>query len=125
MTPTKHNWSTMTPRERDALVATEVMGWSADTEYPNDFWSVPADPKRFHNTFPFSRAQDGWNPSTSIADAFEVIDKMRGRGLPFELHCYDNLWAAWLNEDSEAICQNASEACCLAALRACGVEVGE
>ena len=51
-------------RELDERVAVEVMGWTLDILMMSAFWGADED----------------WSPSTSIADAWLVVEEMRKRG---------------------------------------------
>ena len=60
----------MTDAELNAAVAREVMGWRKREDC--DYWDLgPQRVDRFGPTF---------TPSTSIADAFEVVERMEQRG---------------------------------------------
>jgi hypothetical protein len=115
---TKYNWNEMTPRQRDALVAEKVMGWIKSTERPQR-WIT--DYGALH--------EDYWRPTSSIAAAWEVVEKMRSNGWEFELDSdvdRINEWCATfvtLSAVERGISPKAPEAICLAALRAVGVDV--
>lgn len=131
-------------RELDALVAEKVMGWVDFTweQYHEfhktggisyvkgmtGFWSDPNTGKRKGNVREFlcenCLYNHGWSPSTKIADAWEVVEKLQHLH-PHISYCDTTCtwtveWAntnsgigAWSNESAHAIC--------LAALRAVGV----
>ena len=114
-------WSEMTERERDALVAERVMGWSRvhGNEWLNSAGKLMIRPGRF---------------STDIAAAWQVVERM-----------HKNYWVASVSnplpDDNEgegdwvsasffdgmgifdARMDTAPAAICLAALRACGVDI--
>lgn len=120
----KHNWEKMSAVERNALVATEVMGWVDDERSPNPhcYWRKPDDKCVLKLDF---------SPSTQIADAMEVL----GKFVSFDIakvqgkHRCDGKTAYWVEVrkgksrfDGTSI-NSLPEAICLAALRAKGVEV--
>lgn len=136
----KIQWSKLTTAERDALIAEKVMGWKTgepfrltEGEYftrgslnEPDVWTIHVANKNM--LVPFS-------PSSSIADAFQVVTKMNGMGRVWFLdQSKDLFWnCAFVDQsDSEnkknagGSCRKAAgEAICIAALRAVGIEVEE
>ena len=108
-TTPKLSWSALTPRERDALVAEKVM-------------LIPA----------YMIAN--WSPTTSIADAFVVVRKMRAAGYECDMTTEQSDWTCQFykldysqifDQTTYTISPSLSEAISKSALRACGVEVGE
>lgn len=109
------SWDEMTTRERDALVAEKVMGWNV--------------------------YQASWSPTTDIAAAWEVVEKMdaehrtlrvsRHPVMGWECEIFPPYpWREHTNEgvrvhstSYSASADTAPEAICLAALRARGVDV--
>ncbi len=67
-------------RELDAKVAEEVMGWEIITLGNTDVWAERLvdgwEPKR-----------QNWNPSTQIADAWLVVEKMKNDWCNLEFMC--------------------------------------
>ena len=143
---TEAEFLALEPRERDALVATEVMGWH---EYPAHLWGeLWQDGWPFHR--PCEQCHEVWveekeepatpcepyisRYTTSIADAWQVVEKMReDRNWSFEIHRWSNkeagrengLWASWFYPlvGSCAGCEagdTAPLAICIAALKAKG-----
>jgi hypothetical protein len=105
-------WSDMSPRERDALVAVNVMGWEVvrGTVVPPGYesWSKPEVPSY----------------TTDISAAWEVVEKMdewivqRARDGDYWVTVrFGESWylSGWVKSAPEAIC--------LAALKAVGVDV--
>lgn len=72
-------------RALDALVAERVMGWHArDAWYDaDDNWMADLE-----DNFPIDA--EAFSPSTSIEAAWQVVEKMRGRG-----------WTMTLNQEAE------------------------
>lgn len=114
----KLNWSTMSPRERDALVATEVMGWNRrEGTGEKDMFRAT----QFGSTSAFP------NYTSSIAAAWEVVETMNKTWFVMverisnhvspdgRWHCEMGGYHA--NEST------APEAICLSALKAVGVDV--
>jgi len=54
------------------LIATEIMGWQPSKIHLG-FWATVLEDGCEYNHHPI----DEWSPSTSFADAMEVVDKMR------------------------------------------------
>jgi hypothetical protein len=118
-------------REIDRLVAEKVMGWKAD--FRDDVYEN--SPRRW--------LVSGWRPSTDIAAAWEVVEKL-SPGRPFVLQIRNTMMggfqvrASWTDTEivntydadfggrmrvDQATAATAPLAICLAALRAAGVEV--
>jgi hypothetical protein len=94
-------WNELSPRERDELIATKVMGW----ENP---WQ------------PFQ-------PSTDIADAWQVVEKFEPHQITKSKTGFshsDNKYRAIVGKNQNvAYANTAPEAICKAALLAAGVEI--
>ena len=108
--------------EIDALVATEVMGWIRinTTKSGRHFvWGYPEHPNP-----PPSAAGPDWSPSTNIAAAWEVVEKM---DCPVAIGTCLAGWAVSFYPEGVSITTSrsasVSHAICLAALKAKGVEV--
>ncbi len=90
----------MTPREIDAKVAIEVMGWSSV--------SLPTSPRgTLDDGWDIGRGggwsampKFRWKPSTSTSDAMKVVEKMRERGYSFHAGT-DEIKGAWYAAFSE------------------------
>jgi hypothetical protein len=61
-------------RELDELVAEQVMGWQTSISWGGSYWI---------DGFVVEREKVKWNPSTDIAAAWEVVEKMHDSGLKF------------------------------------------
>jgi hypothetical protein len=118
-------------RELDALVAEKVMGWEPwPSQIGSDRWKGPDGEPRY--TWIEARAFAGlmeWRPSTSISNAWEVVEKLltqlgqqdfhiehlEGMGWSVATCHEDTGWKGWITADT------APHAICLAALKAVGV----
>ena len=113
------DYADMKPAEIDALVAERVMGWRQDTY---GFWrDGPAGAESF--------VHQEWSPSTSIADAWEVVERMAELNFRVSL-CQLTRDPHWLVRFEDAITEKtcgefwssspvaAPLAICIAALRA-------
>lgn len=118
----------MNPREIDALVAEKVMGWS---RYHDGAW-LTAEELPDHGGFRI--ISGSWSPSTDIAAAWQVVERMRFLGWRM---------CSYVNPDETAAirycvdyhlpyrptagyCHNNESmpaAICLAALRALGIPI--
>lgn len=108
-------------RELDALVAEKVMGWSLD----GYFWYCGDKPTRYKSGL----FEDEFSPSTDIAAAWEVVEKLNliswNRVLA---KTSDGRWctAVFSEMDQDHCCEydtiaeSAPHAICLAALKAVG-----
>lgn len=109
---TEYNWDDMETRERDALVAEEVMG--IDVAPKGEFRSSHSDPGIHRTNVP--------NFTTDISAAWEVVEKMYHSkdGLNFsdELHLM-----AKGQTKPPLIFFVSPERICLAALRAKGIDI--
>lgn len=113
--------------ELDCRIAREVMGW--DIIGRTDDWSqkgflyMGGDYGQLHEKLPDGRYhQVKWSPSTSIADAFLVVEKMKERDFYFSAEWDCNDWAVNFADDNDSYCEIDSKslpmAICLAALSA-------
>lgn len=115
-------------RELDALVAEKVMGWHIVTDFdlrpPEKHWN---NAKGYvclvaGNKLNDGREMKGFSPSTDIADAWKVVEKMRERGLDVYLR-FVSTWTAEFDSVSGDVngfadADTAPLAICLAALKA-------
>ena len=135
--------------ELDALVAEKVMGWKRlepDTHHKFGFYG--SDPQRNPEGTIFIGTQEEygrlsvggswlltnqWSPSTSIADAWEVVEKMQSMNNQRDIHieCLLDKWSVSMchfERDGESMewgdwtidANTAPHAICLAALKAVG-----
>jgi hypothetical protein len=111
-------WNEMSPRERDALVATEVMGLtkfvlsSADLYRQDEFGFSIYD--MYTQILP--------HYTTDIAAAWEVFEKVTELGAVFKAET--PFWACYISTSDEVVkAYTAPEAICLASLRALGIEI--
>lgn len=94
--------------ELDALVAEKVMGWKSGVRGMISIWA--------HGDGEYT-VKSLWAPSTSIEQAWEVLEKLKGR---LELNRYDDgTWQVTSHADmrGSSVCM----AICLAALERVGV----
>lgn len=112
-------------RELDALIAEKVMGWKVfrNGEHGPHRWEAETD-RGTLRVIDSSYSGDGFSPSTDIAAAWEVVEKVRKEAGDFQLALvdYGSAWAARFDKAS-AVERTAPHAICLAALKAVGVEV--
>ena len=113
-------------RKLDMLVAEQVMGWLVD---PIFRIYAGADREMLHcNEPPIGSKKKRWSPSTSIAAAWEVVEKLQLSIIPNNI---GTKWEAgiWHDDDIDsyhhgfytsdsAFCDTAPHAICLAALKA-------
>jgi hypothetical protein len=111
-------WNELTQRERDTLVAEKVMGWVVTGEF--------GYPNRNDGNIG-SLTQKIPHYTTSIADAWQVVEKMHQTHMvaifadkEYTVHMIPKVTIRCFNE---AITSTAPEAICIAALRAVGCEV--
>jgi hypothetical protein len=121
-------------RELDALVAEKVMGWRwlKDDERPGRWLQYGTSPGRSPAT---GSEQVVWGMmnrlplySTSIADAWQVVEKMRAMGKEAELFWTDQGCEVFFARESSihegyGFTTTMPRAICRAALKAVGVEV--
>jgi len=136
------NWQTLTPRERDALVAEKVMGW-VWLKYPKeDEWaqiylkegriSYWMDGVCTINTTNKDETPNCPFYTTSIKTAWVIIDKMDSEGWVWDLNSH----AGWrvriakysspdqaIYECSQKFVKTLTESICIAALRAKGLKI--
>lgn len=116
-------------RELDELIATKVMGWRKEIVYPPTELMPPyyiwVNPMDSDNCLP------KFNPSTNIADAWEVVEKMLEQGYDMRLDylyahetyiCLFDKAIPYYSEGGE-YANTAPLAICLAALKTVGVKV--
>lgn len=122
MTMNKPNWDTMEARGRDALVATKVFDWQY-RDYGNGGgeWTLDRIKQAFGGMYGGSLP----HYSTSIADAWLVVEKMREKGhnCQIEASAAQPEWiACFLTPHGyrEGRAPTAPAAICLTALRALG-----
>ncbi len=109
--------------EMDALVATQVMGWTRDSWVEEDGWYAGV---RVHG--PWKRdgvtaTTHNWKPSENIAHAWEVVEKMRAtnpqRYVSINNSIFDPGWIVWIDsKDNTARHESLPLAICRAALQA-------
>jgi len=121
----------MNLREIDRLVAEKVMGWKVSKGRSGLEWYEANE----NGKFEFIRSVTDFEPSTDIRDAWQVVEKMR-EGKIFSLcDAWDEndepiFYANFQYNDGyhvvnyDAYAETAPLAICLAALEACGIEVG-
>jgi len=124
-------WSEMTPRERDALVAERVMGWTDFSPInPDVDFEVGVNGHRRNYAFPpdDNKYQSFPCYTTEISAAWEAVEKMKHGG--WNLVELNNALIQYNDEHWHYVCFNkngkravsgkptAPEAICLAALRA-------
>jgi len=128
----------MNLREIDRLVAEKVMGWRLKS-FPGEGGGFSAwlndDGKiiKYENNCTLhAQPYDFWKPTTNIADAWKVVEKLQKDGWHIELYNENEKWCFDLTKYNEfmfvdrfyrASAEDASLAICLAALKAVGVEV--
>ena len=127
-----YHWNTMTPRERDVLVAEKVMGIEGvrtitliDGDGPRDDFGTLSEPYLMADGRMGRRASQIKHYTTSIADAFEVVEKMEQEGFGWLVSRASAKapFTCWFGENHEGRADTKEEAINIAALRACGVEV--
>lgn len=96
-------------RPLDAHVSIHIMGWHVAHDGLNYRWTDDGGNWRKYIT------GDCWSPSTSISDAWEVVEEMKGDGRSWSQHFHTVMTIAE-NYNSREV----SAAICRAALRAVG-----
>jgi hypothetical protein len=118
-------------RKIDALVAEKVMGWRV--HHRNTAWWVKAEEENSAVSRPIAFVGT-WAPSEDIADAWEVVEKMRGSVHDISVGWHDNKYTAVITvvidtkcgfDQFQASADTAPMAICLAALKAKGVDIEE
>ena len=124
----------MTPREIDALVAEKVFNQPVEWVEVLDYQGKRKEPYLCESNEGYGSSDEVDHYSTSIADAWEVVEKIRGDGRWWQItDCEEEGWhaSAWrtVTENDAPVCEcdavadTAPMAICLAALKAVGVEV--
>lgn len=106
-------------RELDALVAEKVMGWEqrlSVEDDANDRWVYQTGTKP---PYAVARLMDMWHPSTSIADAWLVVEKLGGN-FCLNTPLQTSGWQCVIGGPhfADVTASTAPHAICLAALRA-------
>jgi Phage ABA sandwich domain len=118
----------MNLREIDRLVAEKVMGWEPFYD-DGDLISFVTE---FGTLFFSDDDESEWNPTIDIADAWQVVEKLKNTGDVLIAKDFDdNQWEVeitiWQNESIHkhfvVKAETAPLAICLAALKSVGVEV--
>lgn len=114
------NWSEMSPRERDALVAEKVMGFTK----PSLGWGFHELESGSYVNYPLPHY------TTDISEVWEVVDKLKKKRVfinmgfsPISNRYAVNFSTVTVMKDSNGYAPTAPEAICLAALKAVGVEI--
>ena len=112
----------MDSHEIDRLVAEKVMGWEVPYEY--DDIGIMA--------YTIEKGAFAFSPTNKIADAWQVIEKLQKDDWHIELYNENEKWCFDLTKYNEFMfvdrfyrtsAEDASLAICLAALKACGIDV--
>lgn len=81
----------MDNREISEKIATEIMGWAER----NSLWVANTGWYRSCDGPQIICRVDAWNPPENIAQAFEVVEKMREKGwVYFQLDTHRTVWTA-------------------------------
>lgn len=123
----------MDSKQIDRLVAEKVMGWGdCPTKDQPRSTHFGRDGTLYRYKVGYGYVPERWSPSTDIAAAFEVVEKMKSDGWYWEISkAYQDggeTMAVFCKDNpSPCITVNLSIplAICLAALRSVGVELGE
>ncbi|EZP77579.1 hypothetical protein H839_08099 [Parageobacillus genomosp. 1] len=114
----------MNLREIDRLVAEKVMGWEPEEIEGSAYLSGYVLYKREE---PPHIPDYQFKPSTNVADAWKVVEKLREKELYVDIDTfaehYDVRVVSGPNEVGHSLSETAPLAICLAALKAAGVEV--
>jgi len=103
----------MNEKEIDKKIATGVMGWIEDQAS----W-VYKDGDTYRCSYHL-KGSHAWQPSTNIAQAFEVVEKMHSAGWSFKLrHFSVGGWVAGFGTRVDAAADTPAMAICKAALEA-------
>lgn len=111
----------LTGRELDAVVAERVMGWQRQPQY--NYWMTFPEGE----TFQLHALIATWKPSTEIATAMNVVERLRERGWTFEMYAHPEGFSAQAYSflvnttaiehfTAKIICDSLPEAICRAAL---------
>jgi hypothetical protein len=101
-------------REMDELVATKVMGWHKGESWGGTDW--------FTKDNEYAESVFKWNPSEIIADAWQVVEKLRSEFDYISLEIFPSVHYCIIDE-LEVRAETAPEAICKAALLVMGVEI--
>jgi hypothetical protein len=107
-------WDKLSPRERDALVAEHVMGWHKGESWGGTDW--------FTKDNEYAESVFKWNPSENLADAWQVVEKLRSEFNYISLEIFPSIYYCTIDE-LEIRAETAPEAISLAALKSCGVDI--
>lgn len=131
-------WSELSARERDALVAEKVMGWSRISTpkafgVTEEHLRAPGKPQKPNTVCEFITGtlvapclpgERIPRYSSEIAAAWEVVEKLVTRLYVFSFHSREGQWlASFGSHTMEGKSAVAAEAISIAALKACGVEI--
>ena len=123
----------MNLRKIDRLVAEKVMGWRLKS-FPGEGGGFSAwlnDDEKIikyeNNCTLHAQPYDFWKPSTNIADAWQVVKKFYEKGdKVIVTNTLGGNWCCYIHAglgQFSAIAETAPLAICLAAMKACGIEV--
>jgi hypothetical protein len=110
-------------KHRDMVVATKVMGWRFDDD--GLFWAGTHHRIEDGTLIEIDMDIPRWSPTTSIADAWEVVEKLRPTSA-FAIYNNPDSWDVYIEPRSGFGSGESSErselplAICIAALRAVG-----
>lgn len=143
-------------RELDALIAEKVMGWKRLT-YAQNFYKRDPDSHKYHDDyrltmwwhsdilnqygtfeemalaedsdcFSCQQVDPAFSPSTDMADAWEVVSRLKDKHEFFELWSHSGKWWCGFGVKGKASVneiETAAHAICLAALKAVGHEASQ
>jgi hypothetical protein len=115
-------WDELSPRERDTLVAEHVMGWKLDKPY----WSEKEVWVKSGTNYDWT---ENWSPSTNIADAWQVAEKLQEVYLYTDIRTCADFYEVWITDHANDSATETfatpklPEAICLASLKAMGIEI--
>ena len=134
-------WSELTPREKIEHIVRDVLRWKyfpewdikhtarwaleGEVKWPYAFWNGPRDGICvFYTPNEYARP---FNPLESMSDAWQVVEHITRPPQSREeaLQAANTRFGFWFDKANlwSYSAQEAAEAICLAALRACGIEV--
>lgn len=93
-------WDDMSPRERDALVAEKVMGWSNIHETKS---STTGGIYYWGRTHPTSRSTLVNEYTTDISAAWEVVDVLSAQGLYVDVFTHPDFYIATVRKGDGTI----------------------
>jgi len=114
------DYAAMTDEQINEIIAEYVMGWAI---HPRNtaFWV----PQLYMKTDDYQHViRSEWKPSTDIASAFQVVEKMREKNWLFHCSNHSDSWGAefWFTQEWREHCEKVDSslprAICLAALSA-------